>query len=152
MLQKPQVKSKTKVHSTHLERKLKLCEKWNINLLMIEGRTIQHQLKKRIKQNGVNPDGQKAHILAKLMTEGKLKAALYMLAQDSNGGVFSLNKDVFETLKKKHPARKPAIPSMGSHYVQLFSQDPSHFILFNLLDGQMMRKTVDRRNSWPLQP
>ena len=110
-------------------------------MLMIEGRTIQHQLKKRNTPSGVKPDGQKARTFAKLLMEGKVKAALRMLAQDSNGGVLPLNKDVFETLKKKHPARKPAIPS-AVITSNSSSQDPSHFILFDQLDGLMIRKTV----------
>ena len=140
-LQKPHAKSKAKDHSTHLERRLKLWEKGNINLVMIEGCTIQYQLKKRIIPNGVNPDDQKAHTFAKLMMEGKVKAVLRMLAQDSNGSVLPLNKDIFETLKRKHPARKPTIPS-AVITSNSYSQDPSHFILFDQLDGQMIRKTV----------
>ena len=108
---------------------------------MIEGRTIHHQLKKRITPNGVNPDDQKAHTFVKLIMKGKVKAALRMLAQDSNGGVLPLNKDILETLKKKHSARKPAIPS-AVITSNSYSQDPSHFILFDQLDGHIVRKTV----------
>ena len=141
LLQKPHANSKAKDHSTHLERRLKMWEKGNINMLMIEGRTIQHQLKKRNTPSGVKPDGQKARTFAKLLMEGKVKAALRMLAQDSNGSVLPLNKDIFETLKKKHPARKPAIPS-AVITSNSSSHDPSHFILFDQLDGLMIRKTV----------
>ena len=143
VLQKPHAKSKAKEHSTHLQRRLKLWEKGDINLLVIEGRTIQHQLKKtvRVSTNGAKPEGQMARTFAKLMMEGKVKAALRILAQDSNGGVLPLDSHVLEALKKKHPARKSATPSavITSNSP---SQEPSHFILFDHLDGQMIRKTV----------
>ena len=45
--QKPHAKSKAKEHSTHLECRLNLWEKGDINSLVIEGRTIQRQLEKR---------------------------------------------------------------------------------------------------------
>ena len=46
LLQRPHVKSKAKDHSTHLERRLKLWEKGDINSLVIEARTIQRQWEK----------------------------------------------------------------------------------------------------------
>ena len=46
-----------------------------------------------------------------------------------------------EALKKKHPARKPAVPSAVID-PNCPNQDPSHFILFDQLDGQMIRETA----------
>jgi hypothetical protein len=47
LLQKPHARSKAKDHSTHLERRLKLWEKGDIDTLVIEGRTIQRKLEKK---------------------------------------------------------------------------------------------------------
>ena len=76
-----------------------------------------------------------------MMMEGKVKAALRILAQDSNGDVLPMSNEVLEALKKKHPARKPAVPSAVID-PNCPSQDPSHFILFDQLDGQMIRETA----------
>ena len=144
LLQKPHAKSKAKDHSAHLERRLKLWEKGDINSLVIEGRVIQSQREKRATtKNEAKPEGQMARTFAKLMMEGKVKAALRILAQDSNGGILPMNNEVLEALRKKHPARKPAIPSaltMPNPSSQ--DQDPSHFILFDQLDGQLIRETA----------
>ena len=142
LLQKPHAKSKAKDHCSHLERRLKLWEKGDINSLVIEGRTIQRQRERRATPtNEAKPEGQMARTFAKLMMEGKVKAALRLLAQDSNGGVLPMNSEVIEALKKKHPARNPAVPSAVTTPISS-SQDPSHFILFDQLDGQLIRETA----------
>ena len=112
LLQRPHVKSKAKDHSTHLERRLKLWEKGDINSLVIEARTIQRQREKRTTMtNEAKSEGQMARTFSKLMMEGKVKAALRILAQDGNGGMLPLNNEVLQALREKHPARKPAVPS-----------------------------------------
>ena len=69
LLQKPHAKSKAKEHSAHLERRLKLGEKGDLDSLVIEGRTIQHQLEKRATTaNEAKAVGQVARTFAKLMT------------------------------------------------------------------------------------
>ena len=134
--------AKAKEHSAHLQRRLKLWEKGDLDSLVIEGRTIQRQLEKRAtKANEAKAEGQVARTFAKLMMEGKVKAALRILAQDSNDGVLPMSNEVLEALKKKHPARKPAVPS-AVIAPNCPSQDPSHFILFDQLDGQMIRETA----------
>ena len=74
-----------------------------------------------------------ARTFAKLMMEGKVKAALRILAQASNGSVLPMSNEVLEALKKKHPVRKPAVPS-AVIVPNGPSQDPSHFILFDQVD------------------
>lgn len=49
---------------------------------------------------------EKAHIVAKLMMEGKVKSALRMIANDECGGVLPLIDEVLQSLKGKHPTRK----------------------------------------------
>ena len=73
LLQKPYAKSKAKEHAAHLE----LWEKGDLDTLVIEGCTIQRQLeKKATTANEAKAEGQVAHTFAKLMMEGKVKAAL----------------------------------------------------------------------------
>ena len=79
-----------KEHSVHLECRLKLWEKGDI---VMEGHTIQCQLEKRATTaNKVEAEGQVARTFTKLMLEGKEKAELSILAQDSNDGVNSPNE------------------------------------------------------------
>ena len=102
----------------------------------------KRQLEKRATTaNEAKAEGQVARTFAKLMMEGKVKAALRILAQDSSGDVLPMSNKVLEALKKKHPARKPAVPSAVID-PNCPSQDPSHFILFDQLDGQMIRETA----------
>ena len=68
----------------HLERRLKLWLKGDLNTLLVEGRAIQHLLsrKRTITRTRSASMGEKARIFAKLMMEGKVKSALRMIAND----------------------------------------------------------------------
>ena len=72
LLQKPQPRSKAKDHVLHLERRLQLWGNRNLRELLDEGRTIQRQL----IQNPPKQQEDTARIFAKLMMEGKVRAAL----------------------------------------------------------------------------
>jgi hypothetical protein len=52
-----------------------------------------------------------------------------------------MNEEVIEALKMKHPARQPAIQSALVES-NSFNHDPAHFILFDQLDGQLIRETA----------
>jgi hypothetical protein len=83
LLQKPHPRSKAKDHVLHLERRLQLWRKGELKELLLEGRTIQHQINRR-----KSPKHQEdtARIFAKLMMEGEVRAALRILT-DSSGVV-----------------------------------------------------------------
>ena len=72
LLQKPHPRSKAKEHVLHLERRLLLWESGKLEELMDEGRTIQRQL----NRNPPRKQEDTARVFAKLMMEGKVRAAL----------------------------------------------------------------------------
>ena len=55
LLQKPHTKSKVKEHSVYLERRLKLWQEGNIDILLNEGRCIQKHLPQP-KYQSLDPD------------------------------------------------------------------------------------------------
>ena len=89
------------------------------------------------------------------MMEGKVKAALRLISDDSNGG--SLNLDsrvessssssttpemVREALLKKHPPKQPLKPSAIISSDTL-SNEP-HSVLFERIDSELIRRTILR--------
>ena len=146
LLQKPHPRSKAKDHVLHLERRLQLWGNGNLRELLDEGRTIQRQL----IQNPPKQQEDTARIFAKLMMEGKVRAALRIVT-DSNGiGTLPLDKVVepekekLETVRnvllKKHPPKQPPRPSA---LIEPDSPPPEpHPVMFEVIDGQLIRSTV----------
>ena len=137
MLQKPHHKSKSKDHSNHLDRQLRMWANGDINTLMLECRTIQGQLTTRAHNN---ESASKARTFAKLMMEGKVRAALRTITTTANGGVLSLTKEVREALIKKHPPKQPPVSSSIMEPDTLLREP--HFIVFEKIDGHMIRETA----------
>jgi len=90
LLQKPHQRSKQKEHSILLERRMKLWSQGNLKELMNESRTIQKQTM-RPYQKEVPSVQATARSFAKLMMQGKTKAALRLLDKESNGGPLQLD-------------------------------------------------------------
>ena len=113
LLQKPHTRSRAKEHTSHLDRRLRLWTAGKLHELIHEGRTIQ-QNHSRNHHRGRKPTQQTARIFAKLMMEGKVKAALRLINEDSNGTPLKLdskispssNKTVRDILKDKHPQKQ----------------------------------------------
>ena len=117
LLQKPSSRSKAKEHATHLERHLKLWSEGKLDDLIHEGHTIQHQLirgQKSLQQN----DEQTSRRFAKLMMEGKVRAALRLVTQANSSSPLPLNnlanpndpnstQTVRDILLEKHPPKQP---------------------------------------------
>ena len=118
MLQKPHSRSKAKEPAKHLERRLQLWVKGEIESLVNEGRTIQHQFAQDCRKHRRSTQPV-ARTFAKLMMEGKVRAALRLIAEGNSGGPLSLDSHVEsndpnitpttvrETLLKKHPPKQP---------------------------------------------
>ena len=83
LLLKLHAKSKAKEHSVHLNRRLKQWMNGDINGLLDEGRTIQQQLDGQHEQRYGEHT---ARVFAKLMMEGKVRAAHRLISEDDNGG------------------------------------------------------------------
>ena len=107
LLQKPHQKSKAKEHCIHLDRRLQLWSKGEINALVLEGRVIQRQFNQASRNNETQSDGQTARKFAKLMTEGKVRGALRLIAEDETGGVLPLDDNLLKVLMDKHPTKQP---------------------------------------------
>ena len=92
-------------------RRLKLWTKGDLEGLMEEERTIQQQF---TVQHASQPRAseQVARKFAKLMMEGKMRTALRLIAEDSNGGgplhleCVAGHDNIREILLKKHPPKQ----------------------------------------------
>ena len=150
LLQKPHSKSKAKDHTILLERRLQQWTSGDLDDLMNEGRTIQHQAT-RAHRNQNKDSKQNARIFAKLMMEGRVRAALRLIANDDSNGPLCLDsliepnnpsnpETVREVLKKKHPPKQPGKPSAITTPGTPTTQP--HPILFNRIDGDLIRNTA----------
>ena len=124
LLQKPHARSRTWDHVQSLKRRMILWESGNIDTLVQECRTIQDQL--RTGQRYGNSNDNKQHttrVFVRLMLQGKVKAALWVLDTQDKSGVLPLNRTVpsssaqpapqqtvRDILIQKHPPGQPAHP------------------------------------------
>ena len=141
LLQNPHQRSNSKQHSALLERRLKLWSQGDMESLLNEGRTIQQEVnKKRGKRERQNQDV--ARSFAKQMMEGKVKAAMRSIENDSSGGQLQLNATacpsnpatVREVLKEKHPQR---CQPNSSAIITAQATEP-HPILYDKIDGHLI--------------
>ena len=126
LLQKPSRRSKSSDHVTHLQRRLDLWLKGDIQALTNEGRCIQKHLRKAPRCDG---DEAISRTFCKLMKEGKVQGALRYLSRNTSGGVLKLNdlipmttdngesysRSTFDILREKHPPGKPPDPECLLH-------------------------------------
>ena len=146
VLQKPSSKSKAKEHSTCLVRRLSTWQDGDLSDLLWEGRTIQQRIP---KPNSKDSQQRLARSFANLMFEGKTKAAIRLLTEDSKGGVLRLSDQVTDTnqtvrdvLINKHPPGQPAHPD------SVIDGDPPevHPVLFESIDASTIRSAALRTN------
>ena len=146
LLQKPHPQSKAKDHVHHLECRLQLWGSGKLKELLVEGSTIQN----RLKQNPPKQQEDTARIFAKLMMEGKVRAALRIVTNNNSRGTLRLDKvvdsendnleAVRDVLVKKHPPKQPPVPST---LIKPDSPPPEpHPVMFGVIDGQLIRNTV----------
>ena len=106
---------------------------------MEEGRNIQL----RLHRNPPRRQEDTARVFAKLMMEGKVRAALRIVTGSYGGGSLPLDQVAdpeSDNLLKKHPPKQP--PSVSS-LLEPESQPPEpHPVMFDVIDGQLIRNTV----------
>ena len=146
LLQKPHSKSKTKEHITCLSRRLTLWENGDIAQLLKEGNLIQGHLHSPIGARKKNDDDRLARTFSKLMMEGRVRAAIRLLANNAHAGLLSLNekisndpsgKSVRDILEEKHPNAAPAHPEA----ILTDSQEDSFYpVLFESITDDLIRK------------
>ena len=136
LIQKPHQRSRQKEHTKHLERRLKLWSDGDIDALLNEGRTIQTEFKHHFRQQNTN-NTQTARNFAKLVMEGKMRAALRLLSQDNSNGPLPLDSQVEENGTPK------TVREILSDTQQQQTIEP-HPIIFEKIDGQLIRSMALR--------
>ena len=121
LLQRPHQTSKSKEHMQCLERRLASWRAGDIDTLLTEGRTIQGRLLRNKLSNKFHED-KVARSFARLMFQGKTKAALRLINEQEKGDLLHLDNvighesstnapfTVREALLSKHPDGRPASP------------------------------------------
>ena len=148
LLQKPHAKSKSKEHVACLERRLALWRCGDIAALLREGKCVQTHLQNTIRSE--SRPRNVARIFDRLMSVGKVSAALKLLSEDVKGGVLSLDsripcghgdtlsRSVKDILVEKHPPGQVAVTEslLESGCVDALCYDP---ILFEQLTGDLIK-------------
>ena len=103
LLQKPHIRSKSYENINYLERRLHLGHEGDIDALLVEGHTIQWHL----QHSYCTPPADISHIFARLVFQGKIKAAMRFLTEQSRGSCLPLStpvgeSTVFDEFVKKH--------------------------------------------------
>ena len=88
LLQKPHPRSKAKDHVLSLERCLNLWSNGNVKELLDEAYTIQ----RRLTQTKPKQQDDSARTFAKLMMEGKVRAALRIVTETNSRGTLQLDR------------------------------------------------------------
>lgn len=146
VLQKPSSKSKAKEHNSCLERRLNTWLDGDLEDLLSEGRTLQQRIPKPTTADNAKRKKRLAHSFANFMFEGKTKAAISLLTDESKGGVLRLCDEVDGThtvrdvLIEKHPPGQPA------HADAIINDDPAevHPVLFESIDVSLIRSAALR--------
>ena len=118
LLQKPSKRSKAKDHISHLKRRLELWKQGNIEALVQEGECIQKPL---VNKPRPSDNDAIARNFGRMMEQGKVKAALRYLSQNTSGGVLKLEDVVpangssemhttHDILIDKNPVGQPPVP------------------------------------------
>ena len=140
LLQKPSSRSKASEHTLHLERRLKLWSEGKLNNLVHEGHTIQRQLA-RSQQSRQNDD-QTARLFAKLMMEGKVRAALRLVTQANGSGPLRLNKLANPNDRSSTQTVRDVL--LSTIVSPETAPAETHPIRFDEINGQTIRDTILR--------
>ncbi len=150
LLQRPHADSRAKNHVECLRRRLAAWKEGDVNGLVCEGRALQFSLSQRNSRE--QGEEHFARVFGRLMIQGKVKAAIRWLSQSTSRGVLPLDKvvgdgsrTVYDVLLDKHPVPQEldpdAVISVSSPVIQ---QQPAHAVLFDRLNGQMIKTAALR--------
>ena len=92
LLQKPHMRSKSHDHVKCLERHLHHWCEGDIDALLVEGQTIQQHL----QHSHRTPTTDNSRIFARLVFQGKIKAAMHFVTDHSRGSFLPLSTSVGE--------------------------------------------------------
>ncbi|CAM1294773.1 Uncharacterised protein r2_g398 [Pycnogonum litorale] len=148
MLQKPSAKSKTRDHIKCLSRRMISWQKSEIKDLVIEGKTIQKNLKRYHTNYPKDDESRDAHKFMSLISDGKVREALRMLnKEERKHGVLNLDdlvkgEPVRDILRSKHPKAQPL--NKDALVEEVGMQELIHPIIFEKLDGALIQKIALR--------
>ncbi len=120
-----------------ISRRLELWEKGEIRELLKEGQTLQDRLPKSIIATSQNHS---SRIFARLILQGKVRAALRLLSETENGGVAKPSPIIFSKLQEKHP--QATTPPSEVLLPGLYHPVPPS--LFDSLNGQLIHDVAMR--------
>ena len=139
LLQKPGYKSKSKVHSECLSRRLVKWEDGDFDALLKEGRAIQKKNKETHTQMKKNADNLSKRF-TNFMLKGQTTSAMRLLDTAETSGVLSLDDEVINQLRKKHPdAAQPHPETLLNGEVPFV--DP---VMFHDLDKSVIARAASR--------
>ena len=150
LLQKPAPSTTHRQQVDCLQRRLQAWTDGNFDELLREGRALQNQRRfSRCTGHSLSPDDREVEAtlakgFARMISHGKVKAALRLLSRGSRGGVLDLDEivatpsssdSVRDILKQKHPVAQPA----SADALLKGAAAPTHDVIFECLDGPMIR-------------
>lgn len=116
MLQKPYEKSKVQEHIACLRRRLSLWEAGQVAELLKGGQAIQKPLQRSTHAKDTNDDMSVAQRFSKLMTEGKVRAALQLLNRETGSGPLKLNDMIEGSGRSVRDILTPMLQASTSRY------------------------------------
>ena len=133
-----------------LQQRLETWRSGDIADLLQEGSTIQSRLP--LHTTSKSSDEQLSRNFAKLMAEGKVKAAIRLLSSQPNSAVLHSDtplgsesdseKTVFDSLCKKHPSGEPA---QFDVVFQSLDRPCSHPVILKSIDADLIRSVALQR-------
>ena len=147
LLQQPYPKSRSKHHQECLQHHLPLWLDGDLPSLLTEARSIQDRLPRFVRSS--RPFNL-ARSFSNLMFKGKVKDALHLLSDRSQGRVLQVSEkvpssdglSVLEVLKSKHP---PSHQVSADTLIGLGSSPPSvHPVIFDSIDACCVRSAALR--------
>ena len=151
LLQKPAEPSSHQLRVACLARRLDAWIEGRFHDLLMEARTLQIYLSRRrhnVHEHGGEDGGSSmSRIFARLMLQGKVKAALRILSADSRGRVLDLDESlslcsrdgerlsVRDILKAKHPSGQPIV----SDALVTSEPPPVHPVIYEKITGSTIR-------------
>ena len=102
MLQKPHAESKTRDHISCLQCRLSSWEKGDIAELLKEGKAIQRSTRASVSsRSNAKDDTKTAHKFSQLMMEGRVRAALQLLTEETHSGPLKLDDAIGGVAQEK---------------------------------------------------
>ena len=119
-------------------------EDGNILIFLEEGKIIQQRLPSRHGSNPPDPQDT-ARVFARLMFQGKVKAALRFVSDQSRGSFLPISASVGDStvlkeLVKKHPCPTPATAA-SLIVTDATNYSSCHPVIFEQLDEHVIRQT-----------